>query len=189
MRSYTTEILPTTRRELLSLPRAIQKRSGQNSSLPKNAVMLHGIIFFFIPHLKPIQNEFSIWPVVLKKSSKTILKNTERKEKTSPLMGREEGGGKRADTHSKIRRKHSTDTEGRLWGHLRNRRIEAFQFRRQQILPLTLALSPKGRGQIISDQTSPVGRRSNLYSLGLENDKAGCCALPKLSRPLTHGSS
>jgi very-short-patch-repair endonuclease len=67
-------------------------------------------------------------------------------------------------------RKHSTDTEGNLWRYLRNRQIEGFKYRRQQpvgsyvvdfvnlekkvvIEPLTLTLSPKGRGKITYDNT------------------------------------
>jgi len=49
-------------------------------------------------------------------------------------------------------RKHSTDTERHLWRHLRDRQIDGFKFRRQQ--PLTLPLSPKGRGEITFDNTS-----------------------------------
>ena len=48
-----------------------------------------------------------------------------------------EGGGKRVGVKdltgvARRLRKHSTDTEGRLWRYLRNRQIEGFKFRRQQ---------------------------------------------------------
>ena len=83
-----------------------------------------------------------------------------------------EGGGKRVGVKdltgvTRRLRKHSTDTEGHLWRHLRDRQIEGFKFRRQQPVgtyvvdfvnlrpfsPLTLALSPKGRGEITFDNT------------------------------------
>jgi hypothetical protein len=72
--------------------------------------------------------------------------------KTLPL----EGGGNRVgvkDLAGIARRpgKHSTDTERHLWRHLRDRQIDGFKFRRQQ--PLTLTLSPKGRGEITFDNT------------------------------------
>jgi very-short-patch-repair endonuclease len=48
-----------------------------------------------------------------------------------------EGGGKRVGVKgltgvARRLRKHSTDTEGRLWRYLRDRQIEGFKFRRQQ---------------------------------------------------------
>ena len=53
-------------------------------------------------------------------------------KKTLPL----EGGGKRVGVKglkgvARKLRKQSTDTEGRLWRHLRDRQIEGFKFRRQ----------------------------------------------------------
>jgi len=56
-------------------------------------------------------------------------------------IGREtlplEGGGKRVGVKgltgvARRLRKYSTDTEQRLWGHLRDKQIEGFKFRRQQ---------------------------------------------------------
>jgi hypothetical protein len=69
-----------------------------------------------------------------------------------------EGGGKRVGVKglpgiARRLRKHSTDTEGNLWRYLKKRQIEGFKFRRQQLLPLTLTLSPKGRGVITFDNT------------------------------------
>ena len=69
-----------------------------------------------------------------------------------------EGGGKRVGVKgltgiAKRLRKHSTDTERHLWRHLRGRRMKGFKSRRQQLLPLTLTLSPKGRGEIAFDNT------------------------------------
>ncbi len=48
-----------------------------------------------------------------------------------------EGGGKRVGVKrltgvARRLRKYSTDTEQRLWGHLRDKQIEGFKFRRQQ---------------------------------------------------------
>jgi very-short-patch-repair endonuclease len=48
-----------------------------------------------------------------------------------------EGGGKRVGVKdltgvARRLRKHSTDTKGHLWRHLRDRQIEGFKFRRQQ---------------------------------------------------------
>ena len=59
-----------------------------------------------------------------------------------------EGGGKRVGVKgltgiARKLRTHSTDTERQLWRHLRDRRMEGLKFRRQQLLPLTLTLSPK----------------------------------------------
>ena len=65
----------------------------------------------------------------MKKRSGTYGKTKE----TLPL----EGGGKRVGVKgltgvARRLRKHSTDTEGRLWRYLRDRQIEGFKFRRQQ---------------------------------------------------------
>jgi hypothetical protein len=87
-----------------------------------------------------------------------------------------EGGGKRVGVKgltgiARRLRKHSTDTEEHLWRYLRNRQIEGFKFRRQQLLPLTFtlwsiesystgqALSPKGKGKITFDNTFRSLRR------------------------------
>jgi hypothetical protein len=69
-----------------------------------------------------------------------------------------EGGGKRVGVKgltgiARRLKKRSTDKEGHLWRHLRNRRIVGFNFRRQQLLPLTLTLSPKERGEKTFDDT------------------------------------
>jgi very-short-patch-repair endonuclease len=56
-----------------------------------------------------------------------------RQRKPSPLRGEGKGWGWKGLTGVARRlRKHSTDTEGRLWRYLRDRQIEGFKFRRQQ---------------------------------------------------------
>jgi hypothetical protein len=82
-----------------------------------------------------------------------------KKRETLPL----EGGGKRVGVNgltciARRLKKHSTDTEGYLRRYLRNRQIEEFKFRRQQLLPLTLTLSRKGRGKITFDNTGSSER-------------------------------
>jgi very-short-patch-repair endonuclease len=64
---------------------------------------------------------------------KNISSTYGKKKKTLPL----EGGGKRVGVKAltgiaRRLRKHSTNTERHLWGHLRDRQIEGFKFRRQQ---------------------------------------------------------
>ena len=67
------------------------------------------------------------------KATKNHCGDSGKMMKTLPL----EGGGKRVGVRgltgvARKLRKDSTDTEQRLWGHLRNRQIEGFKFRRQQ---------------------------------------------------------
>jgi len=67
---------------------------------------------------------------------------------TLPLEGGGKGVGVKGLTDIASRlRKHSTDTERHLWRHLRDR------------LPLTLTLSPKGRGEITFEKTISDDRR------------------------------
>jgi very-short-patch-repair endonuclease len=75
------------------------------------------------------ENEFGTVKSFMKSRSGTFGKA----RKTLPL----EGGGKRVGVKgltgvARRLRKHSTDTEGHLWGYLRDRQIEGFKFRRQQ---------------------------------------------------------
>jgi hypothetical protein len=108
----------------------------------------------------------AIEPGNLKKAMKNHSDEYAKTRETLPL----EGGGKRVGVKgltgvARRLRKHTTDTERHLWRYLRDRQIEGFKFRRQQLLPLTFtlwsiesyptgqALSPKGRGNITFDNT------------------------------------
>jgi very-short-patch-repair endonuclease len=85
------------------------------------------------------QNIESRWRPIIIDIVKNFMKKrfaTYRKEKeTLPL----EGGGKRVGVKgmrgiAKRLRKQSTDTERQLWRDLRNRQVEGFKFRRQQLI-------------------------------------------------------
>ena len=72
-------------------------------------------------------------PNVVKSSMKNRSGAYRKTRETLPL----EGGGKRVGVKdlpgvARRLRKHSTDTEGHLWRHLRDKQIEGFKFRRQQ---------------------------------------------------------